>query len=128
MMKASDEGALICDLAETYGILDMSRIPVGILSELAAGLPDESRSMRKITGRRLSLTEELLAAILDGINILIWAQSKDGKYNRNRPESILEKLAEKPKEKDTASFESAEDFEEAKRAILSKVKKDAKGQ
>lgn len=127
-MKASDEDALICDLAETYGITDMRRIPVGILSALAAGLPDESRSMRKITGRRLTLTEELLAAILDGVNLLLWQRTKDGAYNRNRPESILEKLTEKPKEKDTVGFASGEDFERAKQAILKKVKHDAEGQ
>ena len=54
----------------------------------------------------------LLALVVDGINTLIWQQTKDGRKGRNRPESVYKKLTEekKPKEElqtfdDVASYE-----------------------
>lgn len=113
-------------MAEYYGITDLKSVPVDILATLAEGLPGESRSIRKMTGRKLTLSEELLAAILDGINILIWQRSKDGMNNRNRPESVLEKLAEKPKENDTMAFSSGDAFEAYRKRILEKAESDAR--
>ena len=34
---------LTCDMAETYGIFDIKRVPVRLLATLAVGLRDDSR-------------------------------------------------------------------------------------
>ena len=41
MSNYSDE--LTCDMAETYGIFDIKRVPVRLLATLAVGLRDDSR-------------------------------------------------------------------------------------
>ena len=42
-MLAADRDALICDLAETYHVLDLTALPVPLLATLAAGLRGDSR-------------------------------------------------------------------------------------
>lgn len=43
-MIAADEDALVCDLAETYHILNYKALPLRLAATLAAGLPLYSRS------------------------------------------------------------------------------------
>ena len=66
----------------------------------------------------MTLTEELLAAILDGVNLLLWQRSKDAEHKRNKPASILQKLTEKKEETNVVAFSDAEAFEARKAAIL----------
>ena len=93
-------------------------MPVNLQAILADGLPVDSRSAKKITGRKLTLTEELLAAILDGVNLLLWQRSKDAEFNRNKPASILQNLTENKEETNVVAFSSAGEFEARKAAIL----------
>lgn len=109
------EDDVICDFAETYHITDYRALlpnQVSLVATLCAGLPDSSRIKRRIAGIRLSLTEVMLALIVDGINTLIWQQTKDGMKGRNRPESLLKKLTEEkqPKE-DLQTFENVDSYE-----------------
>lgn len=117
-MLSISEDFLICDLAETYHIYitDWEHTPYSIsyIATLANGLSDDSRIKRKIGEKRLTLTEALLATLIDKINILVWQRTKDGIKGRNMPTSILQKLEgieEKPKD-DLNKFETEEDFEE----------------
>lgn len=49
-MLALDESALICDLAETYGVLNYRALPAEIAATLCAGLRDNSRIKMKCGG------------------------------------------------------------------------------
>ena len=84
---------------------------------LAIGLPDSSRIKRRITNRKLSLEQTLLASILDSTNVLIWTKTKDAAKGRNRPNSILKVLENTQTEKEFKVFTSIEEFER-KRAEL----------
>lgn len=46
-MVAEDEHALICDLAETYGIYDYHKLPARTVAILATGLREDSRIFMK---------------------------------------------------------------------------------
>ena len=59
-MIATDEDAMICDLAETYHVFDYRALPVKLLAVLCSGLRSDSRvrqAMEQISG---SQTEILL--------------------------------------------------------------------
>lgn len=51
-MLAADRDALICDLAETYRVLDYRALPVELLATLAAGLRPDARIWQKIAALR----------------------------------------------------------------------------
>ena len=72
----------------------------------------------KLSGSRITLTQTLLARITDELSFQSWAQTKDGQKNRNRPESVLKALTTEPKEEETVSFMTADDFDKAWREIV----------
>ena len=103
---------MICDLAETYHILDYRELPPSLVATLVVGLDDKSRVKRKISKAKLTLEQSLFAMIADELNILIWQNSKDGSKGRNKPESIYKKLMGLDQKKDDLrSFNSPEEFE-----------------
>lgn len=110
-MLAVDRDALICDLAETYGVFDMGTLPVPMLATLACGLRGNARIKMKLSGSRLPIMESLVAAAVDRLEILIWQNTKDGTKGTNQPKSILAILMDDKKEKNLKGFETAEDFE-----------------
>ena len=112
------EDELICDLAETYHIFNYRELSPSLVATLCFGLRDESRVKMKLSGSRITLTQILLARITDELSFQSWAKTKDGQKNRNRPESVLKALTEKPKEDETVSFVTADDFEKAWREIV----------
>lgn len=119
-MLNADEDALICDLAETYGIFNYKELPLGLVATLAVGLRDNSRIKLKMNNSNADLDRILLASILDHLKILIWFNSKDGQNGTNRPRSILDAILNVEKESDILSFESAEEFEEYRKEIILK--------
>lgn len=104
---------MICDLAETYHILDYKELPPSLVATLVVGLSDDARIKRKISKSKLTIDQSLLALIYDGINILIWQKSKDGAKGRNKPESIFKKLMglDKPQKDELMSFKSSDEFD-----------------
>lgn len=113
-MVAADEDALICDLAETYHVMNYKELPVKLLATLACGLRENSRIKMKMSNSKLSLQDVMLAAIKDDLSFLTWAQTKDGARGRNRPKSILCELTGENKEKKNAQiFASGNDFRKA---------------
>ena len=111
-----DETALICDLAETYGILDYRALPLRTAAALACGLREGSRIRMKINEAPIDRITLLLAAAVDRLSVLAWMKTKDGAKGKNRPESIVQQLmkkAEKDKKQDLATFRSGMDFEQA---------------
>ena len=116
-MISADRGAWECDLAETYGIFDYTALPASKLAALSAGLRDDSRIKMVLGGEKLSLTQTLLAGVVDRLGVLIWQLSggKDG--GKSPPTSILELLSggapDRNETKDIQIFQSPVAFEQA---------------
>lgn len=119
-MIATDEDSLICDMAQYYNVYSLNQLPLSTIAILASGLPVDSRIMRKFSKSKVSLTEQLLAALLDDFNMYIYSMSKDSKHGRNKPKSIVEMLAhiEEIESKKPKAFMTTDDFEKAKARIL----------
>lgn len=118
-MIATDEEALICDLAETYHILNYRELPCRMVALFSAGLRKNSRIKMKMCGKKYPLETELLALIVDHLSAYIWAQNKG--HKTQRPVSIYEQLQEsRDKQKNVEAFDSPEDFEMRKKEILKK--------
>ena len=49
-MAAGGGDELICDFAEYYNVLDWRALPLPLAAVLAAGLPEGSRSVRRLAG------------------------------------------------------------------------------
>jgi hypothetical protein len=117
-----DEEALICDLAETYGIFDYESLPVQTVATLSIGLRGDSRIKLAAAGRKLGTTDALLATIADYLAMIFWTKTKDGQKGRNRPKSIREALENgNKKDNEIVGFESVEEFEQAREALLEEV-------
>lgn len=125
-MLAADRDALICDLAETYHILDMTAIPVPLLATLAAGLRGDSRIRMAMAGETTRTGELLQAAMLDRLTTLCWMQTRDGAHGRRRPPSVVDAIGGKDKPKQTntrpVAFATPADFERARARILKKAR------
>lgn len=119
-MLHEDETAVICDLAETYHVLDYRALPLKTVAALASGLRENSRIRMKLSGMRVSTDTMLAAATVDRLSMLVWAKTKDGEIGRNRPESILDKLTAEDTRSDEEykAFDSPEEFMQARKEIL----------
>ena len=101
---------MVCDLAETYGVLDYRALPLVTAATLAQGLPDTSRIKRKISGAgALDTQTALLAIIADRVGHIAWMFSEAGQKGRDHPASILDTLTGKT-EPEAVGYDSAEDF------------------
>lgn len=114
-MISADRDALLCDMAETYGIYDLRALPVSTLATLAVGLRDDSRIKMHLNGVKISRIETLLAAAVDRLSMLWWAKTEDARNNANRPKSMLSILTGEPEKQDSnvEAFESGDEFESA---------------
>lgn len=109
-MLSMDKNAVICDLAETYNIYDYKRVPGRLLGILVAGLGDNTRIGKKINGVKGTVTEVLLAQILDGVRFLCWAQTEDGRKGKHRPKSVASEFFVS-EDKNKAKTMTIDDFE-----------------
>lgn len=118
-MISANRNALLCDLAETYGIFDFEALPVSTLATLSVGLRDDSRIKMYMTGAKVSRSEILLAAAVDRLSMLWWAKTEDGQNNVNRPKSMLSIiLGEQEKQtSNVEAFDTADEFEAAWESI-----------
>lgn len=108
-MIARYEDELVCDLAETYGILNHRQLPARKVAVFACGLGQNSRVVRRMTGSKVSLDTFLLATIADATRFNAWAKTKSAKNGTNRPKSMAEMLSPE-KEKTGAGFSSADEY------------------
>lgn len=106
-MLAEDRDALICDLAETYHVLDMWALPVPVLAALASGLRDNSRIKMKIAKLRHIPLEFVLPKIYDQLAVIF---SEKGKKPRLLTDVMTMKKGHKKRDR-TAGFRTVEDFE-----------------
>ncbi len=117
-MLSVDREALVCDLAETYGILDYRALPASLLATLAVGLREDSRIKMRLSGAKAKRSELLLAAAVDRLSMLLWSKTEDGRNGTNRPKSVLDALLGKDRDpKDIQAYDSAEAFESDWEAI-----------
>lgn len=114
-----DEEALVCDLAETYHILDYRQLPADLVAVFSAGLREDARIKLKMRGQRLSLDHFFLAGILDRLSLLLWMNTKDGQKGRNRPKLTLDSVFDKQNKREL-SFASGEEFEKRRAELLAK--------
>lgn len=113
-MIAEDRDALVCDMAETYGVFDIQALPVQTLATLAVGLRDDSRIKMRLSEVKVPRTDFLLAAAVDRLSMLVWMQSEDGRRGVNRPRSLVQLLSgepEKTQPQKPVAFASPVDFE-----------------
>lgn len=113
-MLKTDREALLCDLAETYGVFDLRALPVPTLAVLAAGLREDSRIKTRLSGVSVPRKDLLIAAAVDRLSLLVWGMSEDAKRGTNRPKSLVAALmGETEGSSDVMTFESPDDFEAA---------------
>lgn len=120
-MIATDETALVCDLAETYGIFDYRQLPADMVAAFSVGLRENSRIKLLLSGQKVPFETILQAGIIDRLSILIWQKTKDGQNNTNRPQSLVEILTAEQKEREEVAFETGKDFEKAREEILKQL-------
>ena len=117
-MLATDRNALLCDFAETYGILDFRALPVQTAAMLAVGLRDNSRIKMKLSGVTVQPELLLLAAAVDRLSLLVWSKTTDAETGENRPGSIVDTLTGVEETGDLEAYDTPEEFEKARAAIL----------
>ena len=78
---------------------------------------------RRLNGEKIPLRTLLLAAMVDRLSALVYANTKDAKSGINRPRSLVAILTGEDTETNagTEAYASGDDFEAARRAILKGV-------
>lgn len=112
-MISFDEAALICDLAETYGVYDYRSLPVQTVATLSVGLRDNSRIKMKIRGEKSSRDTILLALIRDHIADLLYGLG----LLESRSVHIYPSLSGS-EQIDEGGFDTPEDFMAARSSFL----------
>lgn len=116
----ANEDLLLCDIAETYGIVGFDGLSVKILATLSFGLRDNARIKMYLSDTKVELNTMLIASALDQLNFLSWCKTKDAEKGRNRPKSIASSLikTDKKQERDFCVYSSPEEFFEARKKLL----------
>lgn len=112
-----DEDALICDFAEYYHIYDYRGLPAGYAATLACGLREDSRIQRSLAGRNYDKLDMLLAAAVDRLSVLVWAQTEDGQKGRNKPAMLVDALL-KSGDDEIQPYESIDEFKRARARLI----------
>ncbi|MGN1276965.1 MAG: hypothetical protein ACI4UK_08255 [Floccifex sp.] len=112
-MLSTDKDALLCDLAETYGIYDIKELPLSKVALFSVGLRADSRIKMLINSYKFDSKEILLASIADRLGILISKM-----IGAKIPDLILDKMISGNNEKDYVVFSSIDEFEKERNRIL----------
>lgn len=96
---------LTCDMAETYGIFDIKRVPVRLLATLAVGLRDDSRVKRAKSKTIVDDTVIMLAYIVDLLRGVKFEDENSLRRYYLMPD-------ERPSQKDYEVYSSPEEFME----------------
>lgn len=112
------EDELICDMAETYHVLNWRELPLKTAAILASGLPQDSRCRQKLSGQKLRILEYTQLAILDELRLLVYSRTEDAATGKNRPKSILKEVLQQDEKPRTLSFRTPEEFEARRMKII----------
>ena len=93
------------------------------MATLSVGLRENSRIKMKLSGMKIPTDTLLLASTVDKLAWLVWAKTEDAQHGTNQPKSVVGILTGVEKEDAVQSFETREEFEEARERILRQVKK-----
>lgn len=106
-MMIEDKNALICDLAETYGIYDYRQLPARLIAAFSVGLRENSRIKQKLNESPADDMTIFLASITDRLGLILTALT-----GVEKPPSIVEHIlgTEATKNGHVLSFESPEEF------------------
>lgn len=96
---------LTCDMAETYGIFDIKRVPARLLATLAVGLRDDSRVKRAKSKTIVDDTVIMLAYIVDLLRGTKFEDENSLRRHYLMPD-------EQPSQKDYEVYSSPEEFME----------------
>ena len=121
-MLATNEDALICDLAETYHIFNYRQYKPKFIATLAVGLRDDSRIKMIINRSKLKLDQYVSIAILDCLKMLVWLNTSDATIGENRPELILDRIFNNNTASQVEAYSDPDDFEKARKAIIERSK------
>lgn len=116
-MMAVDENALICDLAETYHILDYQSLPVNLVAIFSCGLRDTARIRQKLANIQINTEELILAGILDRLSWIAWGMTENGRKGIGVPRSVVSILTGTDESRDLEVFDTPEDYEQRYRLL-----------
>ena len=115
-MIALDEDALICDLAETYHVLNYRELPLRLVATLASGLGPNSRIKQKQYGLKVPIDMYMRAIMIDQLSYIRWLNTKDAQKGVNRPELISVKLTDHTDK--AGQFETPDEFEKFRASLV----------
>lgn len=115
---------MICDLAETYHVLNYRELPPSLVATLVTGLRADSRLKMKLTGMKIPVETTIQAMIYDAVSMVLWMNSDDGRRNRNRPKSLVKTLMEDPEPKEFQTFSSGAEFLKKREEILQMIREE----
>ena len=78
--------------------------------------------MLKITGRDYSMSQIMQAYIVDRLSVLVWQKTKDGAKGKNKPKLLSEIMLKSKDEAEIQAFNSADEFERHRKAIIERRK------
>jgi len=108
----SCEDEMICDLAETYHVLDYRGLSPHLVATLVFGLKDESRVKMHLSDTKITMDRMLLAMIADQLRFIAWTKTKAATKGKNKPKPILAKLLSLDEKKDELEvFKTPEEYE-----------------
>lgn len=123
-MLKTDKDALECDFAETYHVYDFEKIGLRRSSIYAYGLPDTSRIKRLMADQKVPLDTYLTSLAVDALQLLVWSKTKDAQHGTNRPKPVARLLtSNKVDKQETKTYKSGQEFEQARQAIISSLRK-----
>lgn len=114
VMLCVDKDAVICDLAETYHILDYKALPVPLLAVLCSGLRDDSRIKMKMANATYIPPSIVLPQIADTLTVFRYAFSKDA----GEPKLMTEIMAGHTTPKTEHGYASPAEYNAARERIL----------
>ena len=107
---------LICDLAETYGVLDYRQLPLRTVAALFFGLRETSRVCQKLAGVKGDGKDVTMAFIADTL-AAIYSALTGAKCHTTLTQEILgevyEDQSQTTKSRDYVTYSDAEAFEKA---------------
>lgn len=114
-MLGIDRDAVICDLAETYHVLDYKNVPIMTLAALCAGLHDDSRIKTRMMGVHRIDPSFALVRAADMLAIINYSlTAKQGA----KPPTLYQDIMMGKQQEKTSGFASIEEFEAARKRII----------
>lgn len=79
-MAALAPDELVCDMAETYHVLDWRALGLPLAATLAGGLRETSRTCMALNHAPITTDTLLLGAMADSLQLLVWSKTKDAQH------------------------------------------------